>query len=322
MKKYFCILLLICSLFCFVYINFAFSDIKTVKYSKMMTTEYSELLNVSGEFESLDKTYIQLSYPVYVKDVYVTTNTYVNKGQALFSLDKEKMISVLSGNQQENLLENISYDDISTLSSINKIDASAVYNMPDTIYASSDGIITRLNVYPGAIVMSNQHLAVLTHSDNIVAKFTLSQIDYGKISVGDSVDITPVAFQNSSYNGIISRQNAVVKTQNTAVGSKVVVDVFANITNPDNKVADGLQVNGTIQRGQPVTINSLDYSFINQDSDGQYVYIYSKGRAEKFYIETGIEAEDYTEIRTEFEKDTIFVTAENLKDGDRIILEN
>lgn len=322
MKKFICISIMFGLLFTLIFISYSFSDIKTVHSGYLKQTEYSEKLNVSGEFESRDKTYISLSYPVYIKDVFVKPNSYVNKGQALFSIDKEKMFSVLNGSYPEDMYEKINYDSINSISSVNSIDTAALYNMPETVYSSSDGIITQLNVYPGAIVMANQHLVVLTQSDSIMARFTLSQIDYGKIRIGDNVNITPLAFQNSTYTGVISSENAVVKKQNSAVGSKVVVDVFATVDNPDSKVADGLQINGTVSIGQPVIIQTLDYKFINQDKQGQYVFVYENGKAVKKYIETGIETDKYTEIRTVFPQDTVFITCDNLADGDRVILGN
>lgn len=318
MKKYIYLALIIGFLY-ITYINTNIAGIKTVKATLLKTMEYAEYLNVSGEFENIDKTYIMLSYPVYIKDVFVKENSFINKGQAIFSIDKEKMAEVLAGKTDSNLLQQIEYNDLSQLADL-KSSSVDIINIPDIIYASSDGIVTQINICPGSVVMANQQLAVLRHSDNIMAKFTLSQLDYGKINIGDNVDIVPIAFQNSHYKGIISPQNAVVKKQNTAVGSKVVVDVFASISQPDKKVSDGLQINGTIQRGDKKTIKTLDYSFINQDDNGQYVFVLDNGFAKKVYIDTGIETENCTEVKTEFTEDTVFIMNDSLKHGDRVIL--
>lgn len=64
MKKYICISIMLGILSALIFISYSFSDIKTVHSSNLKQTEYSEKLNVSGEFESRDKTYIYLSYPV------------------------------------------------------------------------------------------------------------------------------------------------------------------------------------------------------------------------------------------------------------------
>lgn len=320
MKKYSFVFLLTAILAMIIYLNADLNKIKTVYGTEIKQVYYSETLNVSGEFESMDTTNIMLSYPVCIKEVYVKENSYVNQGQALFSIDKERMINYLTGEIDSELLEQLDYENLSRLAYIDKSTQSGIYTLPDTIYASAAGVVSQINVYPGAIAMPNRHLAVINHTDNIVAKFTLSQLDYGKISVGDSVSITPVAFQNSRYKGIISQQSAVIKKQTTAVGNKVVVDVFATITNPDKKVSAGLQINGVVQSTEPVLINALDYTYINQDQDGQFVFILNNGLAEKVYIETGIESENYTEIITEFPQKTIFIDGAELKEGDRVIL--
>ena len=153
----------------------------------------------------------------------------------------------------------------------------------------------------------------------MLVRFTVSQPDYGEISVGDRVDIVPVAFSAVSYSGRIIDKNAVVKKQSTATGSKVVVDVFARIDNPDSRVSGGLQVNGKIQNGEDVFINTLDYKYIYQDEGGEYVYILKNGVANKVYISTGIESENYTEIITEFPRETVFLAGE-INDGDKVII--
>lgn len=316
MKK-FSVVLLIILMGIFINLSLSLRGIKTVHATSMHKTLYSSYVNVSGEFENQNKTDIKLSYPVYVKDVYVKENQFVNQGQALFSIDLQRMESAAGGNIDREILEQLSYEDLSKLAV--RSENMDLNNIPNTVYATQSGIISGMNIYPGAAVLQNKTLLSITETDNILAKFTMSQIDYGKISVGDSVDITPVAFSNTVYTGKIIDKNAVVKKQTTAVGSKVVVDVFAEIENPDNRVSGGLQINGKVQNGAPVNINTIDYKFIYQDDAGEYVYILQNGRAHKVYVDTGIETENYTEILTEFSEDTIFVSGE-ISEGCKVII--
>ena len=73
------------------------SDIKTVSASRLQKITYTPQINVSGELVSTDNIDISMSYPLYIKDVYVKENSYVNIGQALFSIDKEKMMEIING---------------------------------------------------------------------------------------------------------------------------------------------------------------------------------------------------------------------------------
>lgn len=294
-------------------------SIKPVKYCYLGKEKHSDFINVSGKFESTDEINIKLSYPVYVKKVFVSENSVVNKGQALFSVDKDKMINMLDKEISKEDIDKINYKDIKNLSS-ETWKKESINSLPDVIYASDSGVISKLNIYDGSISMANKNLLTINKTDEMVARFTVSQLDYGKIGIGDKVEITPVAFSNKIYNGRIKEQNAIVKQQMSALGSRVTVDVFASIDNVDRKVCDGLQINGKILKGEPKIINTLDYSFIHQDDKAQYVYILENGKAAKKYISTGIETEDYAQILTEFDENTIFISG-NINDGDRVILQ-
>lgn len=318
MKKFSILVSLVLVVFIFMGLYYNLNNIKLVEGCHIDNTEYSDYINVSGKFESTKSIDVKLSYPVYIKDVYVKQNTVVNKGQALFSIDKEKMVAMLNKELSQDDISSLNYKDLSSLSK-QSWKSENIYNLPDVVYASDEGFISQLNIYDGCISMANKTLLTINQTDDVLAKFTVTQLDYGKISVGDDVEIVPVAFSDSVYNGKISQQSAIVKQQTTAMGSKVVIDVFATIDDADGKVCDGLQVNGKVLKGEPKKINTLNYNFIYQDENSQYVYILKNGRASKVYIETGIENENYTQILTKFPDDTIFLHGK-IKDGDRVIL--
>ena len=126
---------------------------------------------------------------------------------------------------------------------------------------------------------------------------------------------------NRKYYGKIKEDNAVVKKQSSIIGNKVVVDVFADISNIDSVVSDGLQINGVIYTDNARLIKTLDFTYINQDDKGQYVYILNNGKAVKKYIETGIETNTQTQILTYFNPETIFIKGD-IDEGDRIVLVN
>ena len=302
----------------FLWINVNLSDIKTVTAGVVEKREYVQQLNVCGEFRAKDKIEISMSYPLFIKEVYVSENSYVNIGQALFSIDKEMMMKIINGEAQVDLSVFSSNPQMLKYLS-NGQGVVSVDTLPEIVYATTNGTITGVNIAAGTLSMPDTPLLTIGRSDQVVAKFSLSQHDYGKISVGDSVKITPIAFSNTKYNGIITNDNAVIKKISTLNGNNVVVDVFAHITNADAKVADGLQINGVVDIGQPKTINVIDYTFINQDEKGQYVLIFDKGKARKIYVETGLETQSFTEIITCFDENTVFVKGD-IKEGDRIIL--
>ena len=320
MKKYSIVLSLVFLLFFSLYVYNETGKIKHVTASKMKQENYCPTINITGEFKSCEQTYIIMSLPLCIKNVYVKENSYVNKGQALFSIDKEKMASILTNGLSEDIISLLETSDLNRLKTrINSFKQANILNLPDTVYAAENGIISSVNIFSGGFALPNQQLMVITHTDDILAKFTLSQIDYGKINIGDKVEINPIAFDGITYTGTIAEDNAVIKKQSTVVGSKTVVDVFANIENADDMVADGLQINGIVYCGNPQIINTLDYNFIYQDEKGQYVFVLENGYAVRKYIEPGIETNEFIQVLTHFSDNTIFLFGD-IKDGDRVII--
>lgn len=320
MKKYSLITLLIVSLLLLLSVNKDMSDIKYVKGTHIVKKQYTPVINVSGEFDYTDKTDILLGFPLFIKDVYIKENIYVTKGQALFSVDRAKMASMLSEGSTEELAGFFEISDLSSFEApMTTFKQEDIINIPDVVYSPENGIVETLNIFPGSISLPDQKLVSISHTDEIVAKFSLSQLDYGKINIGDKVEIKPVAFSYKKYTGTISDNNTLIKKQNSLTGSKTVIEVSATIDNTDKYVCDGLGINGVVYCGPSKRINTLNYDFVYQDGKEQFVYILYNGKAEKRKINTGIEADNYTQILTEFSPDTIFLSGD-LKEGDRIVI--
>ena len=315
-KIYTLLLLMILSIF--IYTGLNLNKIKPAYASRAIKREYTEYLNVSGEFEKQNNTDITFSYPIIVKDVYIQENQYVNNGQALFTVDKEKMLEIVNTNYNGLLTDYVNSVSPS-LTYNDSYSVSDVYSIQDTIYSSGSGIVKNLYVNPGVVLPANKPVLTIENTSDILVRFTVSQNEFGKISVGDKVDIVPVAFKNKNYTGRITDKNAVVKNQTSLTGNKVVIDVFAHIENPDKTVSDGLQVNGKIQNNASYNIYSLEHSYVNQDDYGEYVFILNKGTAEKIYVETGIETTDYVEIKTDFPESVVFIKGD-ISHGDSVII--
>lgn len=316
MKKL-CLLSAFAILTILIGLYFNISDIKFAEASTGRMREYSEYINVSGEFENLKATEIAFSFPVYIDKIYVSESRYVSKGQLLFSIDKKKMLSVAGNIYNSGISEMLGTE--YSVPEDNTYINNMLEKIPDKVYAPENGYIKNINISQGQLCAPNTCLVSIEGEHDIMARFTVLQPDFGKISVGDKVQIYPVAFSTKNYSGIISEKNAVVKKQSSVTGNKVVIDVFACIENPDTLVSDGLQINGKIESGHPQTVYSVEHSYVHQDDEGEYVFILDKGTARKIYIETGVETEDFIQIITPFEEKTVFLKGE-IENGDRVVI--
>ena len=114
-------------------------------------------------------------------------------------------------------------------------------------------------------------------------------------------------YTNRNYTGTITDKTAIIRKEVALTGNKTVIDVYASIDNIDEYLVSGLDVSGKIVKNENILIPTLPYEYINQDDYGEYVNIIENGEISKVYIETGAEDQEYTEIKTYFDKDTVFL---------------
>ena len=275
---------------------FTLKNIEIVEATYLAETEYYPTVEVNGTIESGKAIPVSLSYPVFIKEQFVFENDFVNKGQLLFTLDTEKMKSVVKANDLPAYSEAYS-----------SLDKSVFMSISDKIYASESGYITQIAANEGSVVLSDENLCVINTEDDLMLKITINQEDYSKIYVGDRLEFSPLIMPLSVYGGQICNKPATIRKQSGLTGSKTVVDIYATIDNVDEKLVDGLQFSGKVYKNNQNTIMILPYEYINQDDDGEYLNIYSANGVQKVYVETGIENKEYIEILTPFEKDTVFL---------------
>ena len=90
MKKYYiflCVILI--SLFSLPFIYSTTISDNTATHLNVNTD--NKTLEISGTIEGKNTLPVNFSYPVYIKECFVENNSYVNKGQLIFTLDTEKM---------------------------------------------------------------------------------------------------------------------------------------------------------------------------------------------------------------------------------------
>lgn len=283
--------MLICAALPFFYLR----NTETVIVTRLKKTAYQPKMEITGVTEASQSTAVKMSYPVYIKQSFVKEDSFVNKGQLLFTLDTEKM---------ENAVKDYNFTEYTDAAvSLNK---STFLDINSSIYASESGFIRNLTAVDGAIVLSDEDMCVIESDDSIMLKITLGQEDYSRIAVGDTVQFCPNLSPNKSYAAIITDKTAKIRRETSLTGSKSVVDIFAQITNADDFIVSGLEVSGTVSK--PVReIYTLPYEYINQDENGEYVTIFADGSPKKIYVETGIEMEDNAEILNSFSDDTLFI---------------
>jgi HlyD family secretion protein len=92
-----------------------------------------------------------------------------------------------------------------------------------TIYATTDGLVSQVNIHPGEIAEARGRDALMTLSQNVVFKAYMDQSQLNAIEMGDSAQVRLVAYPGRHYQGRVIRLNPTVET-NTTKSSKVGID--------------------------------------------------------------------------------------------------
>ena len=132
--------------------------------------------------------------------------------------------------------------------------------------------------------------------DAMLVNVLVSESKISSVKEGQMAEITGDGFENKSYIAYVS---SIGKTANKVVlgtGKIVVVDVLLEIENPDDALKSGFTAKVKLFTDEAQEVTVLPYSAVLQDDDGEYVYIYSNGKAVKASVKTGRELANGYEV--------------------------
>jgi multidrug efflux pump subunit AcrA (membrane-fusion protein) len=147
--------------------------------------------------------------------------------------------------------------------------------------------------------------------------------DISEIRTGLSASVTGTAFPDRIYDaeviGIASNASKITIGNAT----KTVVEVWAQILDPDEVLKSGYTAEITIVTGNPEQMRLIPYEAVNQDDGGEYIFVLKNGIAVKRYIKTGDELPEGIEIISGLlENEEVITSAENISDGEEVQLKD
>jgi multidrug efflux pump subunit AcrA (membrane-fusion protein) len=145
--------------------------------------------------------------------------------------------------------------------------------------------------------------------------------DISEIRTGLSASVRGTAFPDKTYEaqviGIAS--NATKITIGNA--TKTVVEVWAQILDPDEVLKSGYTADITIVTGSPEHMRLLPYEAVNQDDGGEYIFVLKNGTAVKRYITIGSELPDGVEVISGLlENEEVIKASDVIYDGEEVKL--
>lgn len=156
------------------------------------------------------------------------------------------------------------------------------------IRAPFSGVVTKQEVKPGEIVSAGENIISVISDSKLEVEANVSEVNIGKINVGNPVEITFDAYPNESFTGKISYIDPAETIVDGVVNYKVKV-AFDSI---DPKIKSGLTTNLTFKTAERTNAVSVPiYSIYTRDGKS-FVRKVSADSASEVEVNVGVVGQD------------------------------
>ena len=204
---------------------------------------------------------------------------------------------ILNSSQKEALYKNV---EVAKLSA--DIAAQNLLTAVNGISADMNGIVTAVNVQPGAVVTKGTPIFSVEDSDNVKVDVEISKYDIGSIAEGQRAVIN---ISGVDYQGTVSKINRFA-TGGTADNAKIKVSV--KIDNPNDKVYLGIQSDVVIFTEEKDNVLTIPIESYYSDDTGDYVYVIENNVIDKKYIKVGIVGDSIVEVTSGLSEGQIVIS--------------
>jgi len=264
---------------------------------------YSETVKGNGKLEAAESKKTYLSLPVCPAEVLVEVGDFVEEGQLLAVIDRDRTLEIFSqlledglssgipAELEDLLAQYLSGGELPDLSSLPDISS-----FPTCVYAERDGVITAVGLKAGSLSNPKTAAFVISDPDRLQARITVNEREVGRISVGDRALIRGSGL-SGSYEATVTKISAVAKKESTALASETVVDVLLLLDGVGPEMKPGFTLSAEIWVEDREDVLFIPYEAISSDREGkEYVYLYRQGKAVRQRIQTGAETSTGAEV--------------------------
>ncbi len=265
---------------------------------------YSEYASGSGRLAYIGQTDLTCALPLVIDSYTVKEGDTVSSGDVIATIDRQATATLFEGYAKLPQLA-VAAADMST----------AVSLIPDSITSDRDGRIVAL-AGNGATVQSGGSIATIAGESKLVLTAAVSEQQLADIYEGQRVYFSCAAYPEEQFSGEVVHIAQAARSQYSGSVLETVVDVTVLPDEQDSRLKSGLTADArfVISEGRHICV--LPYSAIGQDDSGEYVYVYSEGKALRRRIATGAEFSDGAEIVCGISpEDKVIVSPENVSDS-------
>ena len=250
---------------------------------------YDTYLNFTGSVEFSGTEELSLPLPVLPGSIRVSLGDQVEQGDILFTVDKPGTYEALQNGgfstlELPSLLASYEpvLDAIGALGSSMSIESvvAAYQDIPSAVPAPVSGMVTVLDVSPGALTNPSHTLAAVSPVQSLQVKISVSEDKISQLQVGQPVLITCAAIDGKTYHGTVESISPLARKSYSLSSQSTVVDVFLHVDDPDGQLRPGFTAKAKIHVRRDGGAFFLPYSALILDASGQEtVYLWQQGRA-------------------------------------------
>lgn len=274
--------------------NYIKSATPIVDIFNVSKTKSNELVQSTGKIGYINQKNVKADCDCIIVDVIVKENTEVEKGDELFKVAIIELPTNIDMNNISQLIDTYKNYDIS----------NAEYKI---ITAPDNGTITSIKANQGDIIRKGSELLTITDKSGLSVKLNINETQIPKIKEGQTVTITGGAFEKKTYLGKVLSIADEAEEIATETGRETTVEVDVKVENPDEDIKLGYTAKCAIVVSSDKSSVIIPYEALGSDNQGDYVYKFQNGKAEKQYIKIESELSEGAKVKS------------GINSGDRII---
>jgi membrane fusion protein, multidrug efflux system len=199
------------------------------------------------------------------------------------------------------------------------------------IYAPWDGRVGLKEIALGSYLAPGQKIVWLQKIDPVFVDFTVTETDYGRISLGQKVTATFNAYPGESFTGTITTTDARVSDTSR------MITVRAEIANPDRKLVPGMYANVLVDSGKMEEVVTVPQTAVTYSLYGDNVFVVNTVKSkdkdgkdveervvERRFVKTGPVREGRVAIESGLKPGDQVVTAgqNKIDQGSKVVIDN
>ena len=164
------------------------------------------------------------------------------------------------------------------------------------IKAAFSGVVTNVSAVSGGPAAKGAELFTVASNEDVVVEMSITKYDLEKLQEGQTAAITLAGHE---YTGTVTSLSRIAQTN--AKGTPVITAEI-KIDNPDENIYLGLEATVTVNGQKAKDVLVVPTECINSGQDGSFCYVVQEdGVLVKKNVETGLESDDYVEIKSGLE---------------------